>query len=402
MTAPADGARPLEARARDEFPLLAECVYLNSNSTGATPRGVERVLREYGETLYRWRDSVWETWLAKLAAYADAIAALLGAPAGSVVTDTSTSALLARVASAFDYRGPRRRIVTSDLEFPSIPFVARGFARHGAEVVTIPSNGDRIDEEALLSAIDERTVLVCVAHATYATGALLDAKRIADRAHQAGAYLLLDAYQSVGTVPVDAPALGVDFLFGGANKWLCGRESAFLYVRPEITASLFPAAAGWMASASPLSFTDVTEYAPNARRFASGTPAIVGALVSQVGLDIVRAIGVDAVRRASLANTERIIRRADDAKLRVRTPREPARRAGIVSLAFPGDAEVARALGARGFVCSYRGAVRVAPHFYNTPDEVERFMDALVALKHERAHVLPCDLHGSLAKERQS
>src|SRR5262249_4964948 len=188
-------------------------------------------------------------------------------------TDASTSALLGRVATCFDYRPPRNRIVMSDMEFPSIPFLWRGFARHGAEIAVVPSKtGDAIDEEALEAAIDERTLLGCTSHATYATGALLDVKRVVARARAAGALVALDAYQSVGTVPVDVRALGVDFLVGGAHKWLCGRESAFLYVRPEITKSLAPAGAGWMASANPLSFSNVAAYAPNARRFASGTP----------------------------------------------------------------------------------------------------------------------------------
>jgi kynureninase len=383
VTSTEDGAR-VAASARGEFPLLAECVYMNSNSTGATPRGVERVLGEYWDTLRHWRDSMWETWLTKQRAYAEALAGLIGAPAGSVVTDASTSALLGRLGSCFDYRPPRNRIVTSDLEFPSVPFVWRGFARHGAEVVVVPSiAGERIDEDALSAAIDERTLLVCVSHATFATGALLDVGRLVRRAHEAGALVAIDAYQAVGTVPIDVRALGVDFLVGGANKWLCGRESAFLYVRPELAPSLFPAAAGWMASADPMSFSSVTEYAPDARRFAAGTPAMLGVLVSQVGLDIVRAVGVDTVRSLSLAHTERILRRAESAGLRVLTPREASRRGGIVSIAFPGDKDVARTLNARGFVCSYRGAVRVAPHFYNTPDEVERFMDALCAFAKE-------------------
>jgi kynureninase len=373
------------ASLRAEFPLLADCVYMNSNSTGATPRGAEGVLREYWETLQHWRDAVWEGWWTRYLAYADALAEFIGAAAGSVVTDVNTSALMGRLATCFDYRGRRNRIVISDQEFPSISFLWRGMARLGAELVVVrsPSN-DRIDEEALLAAIDERTLLLCVSHATFTTGALVDLPRIVDRAHQAGAHVLVDAYQSVGTVPVDVRNLDVDFLVAGANKWLCGRESAFLFVRPELVERLQPAASGWMASANPFAFADATEHAANARRFAAGTPAILGALLSRVGLDLVRSWGIATIRALSLAHTERVIRRADAAGISVRTPREPDKRGGIVSLAFAGAAEVARELNARGLVCSYRGAVRVAPHFYNTADEVERFMDALCALAKER------------------
>jgi len=283
------------------------------------------------------------------------------------------------VLSAFDYR-QRPNIVTTDLEFPSIPFVARAFERYGAVSIVVPSaDGVTIDAEAIVRAIDERTQLVCLSHATFATGAVVDVAPIVRRAHEVGARVVLDAYQSLGVVPLDVAELGVDFLLGGAHKWLCGSyESAFLYVRPALLPHLRPAATGWIAAADPLSFTAQSEWADTARRFAGGTPAMLPILVSRPGLAIVRGIGIETIRATSLARTDRIIARADEAGLTVLTPRAYARRGGIVALRFPNDAAVARGLNASGFVCSYRGAVRVAPHFYNTDEEVERFMDELI------------------------
>lgn len=367
---------------RTEFPLLETCVYLNSNSAGATPRGAKAALDEYWNTIERWRDEAWEGWLEDLNGYADGIAALIHAPAGSVICDANVSTLFSRVMSCFDYR-ERPRVVISDREFPAIPHIVRAFGRYGAVPVTVPSRNDRggveIDAERLVRKIDERTQLVCVSHATFETGALLDLEPIVRRAREVGALVAIDAYQSIGVVPLDVMASGVDFVLGGAHKWLCGSyESAFLYVNPALLPRLHPAATGWIASADPMSFAPPTGWAAGIQRFASGTPAVLPALFSRPGLDIIRELGVEEIRRRSLMQTDHIIERADEAGLAVATPREHDRRGGIVALRFPGDAVVAHELVASGFVCSYRNGLRIAPHFYNTDEEVDRFMDEVV------------------------
>jgi kynureninase len=365
---------------RAEFPLLEKCTYLNSNSTGAFPRGMEAVLQRYWQTLQGWRDEAWEGWWADWLGYADAVARFLGAQPGSVVTDTNLTTLLGRLATCFDFQGERRRVVTTDLEFPTVPFLWRGFGRYGAEAVVVPSEAGRMDEERLCAAITEQTLLVSVSHASFATGALLRLEPVLKRAREVGALVAVDAYQSVGSVPIDVEALGVDFLLGGAHKWMCGStESAFLYVRPGLLPSLRPAATGWIAGENPLTFEPAHAWAPTARRMASGTPAVLPSQLSQVGLDLLAKVGMPTIRAHSLRCTERVMARAEEARLTVVTPREPERRGGVVALRFPGAAEVTKRLVARGFLCSYRGALRVAPHFYNTLDEVERFMDELVA-----------------------
>ncbi len=362
---------------RDEFPILERCVYLNSNSTGAFPRGAQRVLGRYWLTLANWRDEVWERWWAELHAYCDDVAAFIGSKPGSVVTDANSTSLLARLASALDF-STRPRVVISDLEFPSMEVLWRSAERLGAELVIVPSDGIAPSIDALIDAIDDRTRLVCVSHATFATGALLDVRPLADAAHDHGAWIALDAYQTLGVVPVDVNKLRVDFLLGGAHKWLCGApDLGFLWIRPSLIELLRPVT-GWMSLANPLSFQASTELATNARRFASGTPAVLPAVFSSVGLELIRRAGIAQIRADSTRRTQRIIERADSVGIPVASPRSPSLRGGIVCLR-PDDAEgiVAR-LRERNFICSHRAGIRVAPHFYNTDGEVERFMDALI------------------------
>lgn len=370
---------------RSEFPLLSNCTYLNSNAAGAAPRGIDAVLCGYRDSLFRYRDEIWAGWWESLRRYEGKLAALVGGEPGSIALDGNLSALLGRLLSCIDFRGARRRIVTTDLEFPTVRFLARAFERHGAELVVVKSrDGATIDEEAVARAIDERTALVVVSLATYGSGALTDVAAIARAAREFGAICAVDAYAAVGAAPVDVKASGVDVLLGGAHKWLCGSyECAFMYVSPRVVASLEPAATGWMASRDPLSFGEPAGYAEDARRFSAGTPAVLPALVSEVGLDLVQSVGIDNIRELSLARTRRILERARDAHIESTTPADDARRGGIVALRFPGSERIARLLVERDMVCSHRGALRIAPHFYNDDDEIERFMDALVELATE-------------------
>ncbi|MEV7229565.1 MULTISPECIES: aminotransferase class V-fold PLP-dependent enzyme [Polymorphospora] len=362
---------------RAEFPLLETCVYLNSNSTGAVPRAAEAVLAGYWQTLRTWRDDVWGGWHEGLDRYADGLAAFIGAPAGSVVTDANLSTLLARIASCFDYRAPRNRIVTTDREFPTVPFIWRAAGRYGAQLDEVGDGGPRIDQDALENRIDERTLLVCVPHASFSSGATVDLARLVKHAHDAGALVVVDAFQSVGIMPLDVTALGVDFVLGGSHKWMCGVGTAFLYVRPDLAPTLRPAATGWQAGDRALTFQPSAGFAPGAQRFAGGTPYPLTSLISQVGLDLLSGVGIDAIRRHSLACTDRIVARAEAAGIPVVSPVEPQHRGGVVCLDVADGEAVKRRLAARDMICSWRGYLRIGPHIYNTLDEIDRFMDAL-------------------------
>jgi len=370
-------------RVRRQFPILESAIYLNSCSTGAYPAGMKARLSAHWETLRTWRDDVWERWLADLAHFRGTLETFLGAPAGSVVTDTNASVLLSRVLGSLDYAGDRRRIVVSSLDFPTVEWIARALGRRGAEVTVVPPapGGCSVDEERLLAAITEEVRVVCISHVTFSTSAMLDVPALVQRARRHGVLVVLDAYQSVGVVPVDVTALDVDVVVGGAKKWLCGApDLGFLYVRPSLTETLEPLHTGWFAGEAPLRFEQVERFAPDARRFGSGTPAILPAQLSQSGLDIVRSAGVESIRAASLSHTERLLAWARDHRVRTLTPAEPSRRGGAVTLAFEGSDAVTRELLERRFVVSHRGGLRISPHFYNTAEEITAFLGTLSTL----------------------
>ncbi|MEV4715202.1 aminotransferase class V-fold PLP-dependent enzyme [Micromonospora sp. NPDC049374] len=381
MSQPEHSPRCLDAgphaALRAEFPLVHTCVYLNSNSTGAVPRGGEQVLHDYWETLRTWRDDVWQDWHIGLDRYADSVAALIGAPPGSVLTDANLSTFLARVASCFDYRKPRNRVVITDLDYPTVPFIFRAYGRYGAEVDVVGTGGPHLDQEAVEARLDERTLLVCVPHASFTSGATVDLSHLVARAHQVGALVVVDAFQTVGVMPLDVTALGVDVVIGGSHKWLCGVGTGFLYVRPDLVPLLTPAATGWQAGDRALTFRPSFGWAAGIRRFAGGTPYPLTSLISQIGLDLLLGVGIDAIRRHSLALTQRLLDRTEAAGIVVVSPTSIAQRGGVVCLDIPDGEAVKRRLAARDVICSWRSYLRVGPHVYNTLDEIDLFMDAL-------------------------
>jgi kynureninase len=318
----------------------------------------------------------------------DEIAPLIGAAAGEVAMVANVTIAQSAVLSSLDYAPPRDTIVMTALDFPSVRYAYDALAaRLGARVVVVPSDdGVSIDEERLLAAIDERTRLVAVSHVLFRSAYVMDAAAICRRAHEAGALVSLDAYHSVGVLPVDVKAAGVDFLSGGVLKWLCGGPGGcFLYVSPDVgeragggrAVRVAPALTGWQAHARPFAFDEGMEYAEGAWRWLSGTPAIPALYAATEGPRLVRDAGMDQVRAKSVRQTARLVDLADARGYRVSAPRDPARRGGTVAFDVPHGYEVAQYLLARDILIDYRpgAGIRVAPHFYTSDDE----LDAVVA-----------------------
>ena len=362
---------------RKEFPALESMVHMISHSLGAMPRRASERMREYTDIwsargIRAWEEGWWEMPLA----VGDLVGRIIGAGPREVVMQQNVSTCVATVLSCFDWSGPRNKIVSEALNFPSNLYQVHALEKLGARVVTVDSDdGIGVPLERLLAAIDGETQLVFVSHVLFRSSFIQDLGAITRRAHEMGALVLADVYQSVGTVPVDVRALGVDFATGGSVKWLCGGPGAgYLYVRRDLWEKLEPRFTGWMAHKRPFAFeTGEIDYAADAFRFLNGTPAIPAMYAARSGYEIIAEIGVEQIRAKSLRQTERLIALADDAGFRVNSPRRPDERGGTVVIDVPDGAAVTKELLRRNILVDYRpgAGIRVAPHLYTADHELE-------------------------------
>jgi len=370
-------------RFRDRFPILETTTYLVSNSLGAMPGTVADRLAEYAREWATRGVRAWaERWWEMPVAVGDELAPLIGASTGEVAMVPNVSIAQAQVLSALDYSDGRDTIVMTAGDFPSVRYVYDELAtRLGARIVVVPSDdGIGVSEDRLIEAIDERTRLVAISHVLFRSAYVMDVARIAARAHEMGALVSLDAYHSVGVLPVDVQALGADFLTGGVLKWLCGGPGGcFLWVRPEVSAAVAPAITGWQAHRHPFAFEPEMDYADAAWRWLGGTPVIPALFAATEGPRILREAGIDAVRAKSIRQTERLIALADERGYAVAAPRDAARRGGTVAFDVPHAREVSRALLAQDVIVDYRpgAGIRVAPHFYTSDEELEAVVELI-------------------------
>jgi kynureninase len=374
-------------RWRSEFPILGETTYLISNSLGAMPRSVYKKMNHYAEIWATRGVRAWEEeWWEMPVKVGDLIAPLIGANAGEVSMHQNVSLLQAVLISCFDFRGKRNKVVYSDMEFPSVTYVYEQLARErGGRIETVYSeDGVVVPLEKLLAAIDERTLLVPISHVLFKSAYIQNVKAIVEKAQRVGATVILDAYHSVGTIPVDVKELEVDILVGGVLKWLCGGPgAAFLYVRPGLRQKLQPKITGWMAHPRPFDFeVGHMEYREDAYRFLNGTPSIPTLYAAQEGPKIIREVGIENIRAKSIHQTSRLIALADELGFKVNSPRKPEERAGTVSVDVPNGEKVAQELLRRNILIDYRpkAGIRIAPHFYTKDEELEIVMGEMKSL----------------------
>ena len=302
---------------RDRFPILRDCVYLINHSLAAMPAAAEERLLEYARM---WRErgirSWGEGWWTMPMTVGDQIGRIVGAPPGSTVMHQNVTVAEMVVLSCFRNPGRRNRVVYEEENFPSVRYLYQ--AQPDLEVVAVE------DDRAIVDAIDERTLLVPISHVLFKNAEIQDVEPIVRRAHEVGAHVVLDCYQSAGVVPFDVTALDVDFAVGGSVKWLCGGPGAgWLYVRPDLAERLEPTFVGWQGHARPFAFEPELEYAQGSARFLTGTPNVPALYAATAGYDVIEEVGVERIRERSLALTQLLIDLLDEAGLEVG---EPARR----------------------------------------------------------------------------
>jgi len=381
-------------RWREEFPILGRTVYMISNSLGAMPKRTAAALAEYAETwatrgVRAWEERWWEMPLE----IGNKIARIVGAPGGTVSMHENVTTAHLVALSTVRPTPARRRIVCSQMDFPSMIYLFGAQHANGFELRLVPANDDfSVDTARILDAIDESTAVVAVSHVLFRTSHIVDAEAIGRRAREVGAVIILDTYQSAGIIPVDVTALGVDFAVGGCLKWLCGGPgNAFLYTRPDRLKTAHPSVTGWVSHSRPFAFEIRHDFAArdDAMRMMNGTPSIPAYYAAMAGLDIVHEVGVDAIRAKSRRMTARLLELVDaHASLDFTTaaPRDPERLAGTVAVNVPDAPAVSRTLKARDFLVDYRPGVgiRISPHFYNTIDEIDRTVAEMASIVRKR------------------
>jgi kynureninase len=377
-------------RYRPEFPILERTTYMISNSLGAMPRAVYDALKGYADTWATRGVRAWEEkWWMLAAEVGDEIGALMNAPKGSVSTHQNVTTCQAIIASCLDFSSKRNKVVYTDLNFPSVMYFWEAQQASGARVHMVKTDdGIHVPTERLLDAIDENTLVVPISHVIFRSSYINDARAIIEKAHKVGAYVVLDTFQSLGTVPVDIQALKADFATGGVLKWLCGGPGvAYLYVRPDLGRKLEPRFTGWHAHEQPFAFEPgPIRYTDSRYRFMNGTLHIPSLEAARPGVRIINEVGVERIRAKSKRQTAKLVALADQHGWRVSSPRDPEQRGGTVSIDMPDAPEVCRELLKRDILVDYRpkAGVRFSPHFYNTDEEVEVAIAAVEEVLKER------------------
>jgi kynureninase len=379
---------------RAEFPILDKTVYLISHSLGAMARGTYDRLQDYAETWATRGVRAWaEGWWDMPVTVGNDVARIIGAVPDSVVMHQNVSICQSLILSCFDPKPARNKIVCEELNFPSVLYVYEAHARDGRlRIETVKSDdGISVPLDRMLAAIDEETLLVPISHVLYKSAFIQDARAIIERAHQVGAMVVLDTYQSAGTVPVNVTDLNVDFATGGSVKWLCGGPGAgYLYVRPDLQTELEPRTTGWMAHESPFEFESDMHYAQNIRRFLHGSPGVPSLYAAQSGYRIINEIGVDAIRGKSLRQTELLIKLAEEAGFRVISPRNSEQRGGTITIAAEHAGAVTKELIEREFIVDFRpgAGVRISPHFYTKDEELHLVINEMKQIRDTRAYAV--------------
>lgn len=328
-----------------------------------------------------WEEGWWEMPIT----IGDLIGSIIGAGSGEVAMHQNVSICQWIVTSCFDWNGPRNKLVTDGLNFPSNDYIYYGLERQGARVCSVASpDSMTLPLEHLLAAIDEETQLVSVSHVAFRSSFVQNLAAITQKAHEVGAMVVADLYQSAGILPIDVRALDLDFATGGSVKWLCGGPGAgYLYVRADLCGRLRPAATGWMAHRAPFEFEPgPIDFAPDMFRFLNGTPNIPALYSARSGYEILNEIGVPAIREKSVRQTQRLIDLAEEFGFRVSSCRDFHSRGGIVVLDLPNGKEINRELARREVLVDYRpgAGIRIAPHFYTADHELDHVISEIRAI----------------------
>ncbi|MGJ7507517.1 aminotransferase class V-fold PLP-dependent enzyme [Variovorax sp. GT1P44] len=358
---------------RKLFPILDNAVQLSSCSQSALSLPVRQAIDDYLDVWVR-RGADWGYWMDQVALSRAEFARMIHADVDDIAVLGSVSDAASSIASTQRFNEDRRDIVTTTLDFPSICHVWLAQQPRGARVRFVEGEaGSTTATERIASTIDAQTALVSVSHACFYDGQIVDIAATGRAAREHGAIQFVDAYQSAGSIAIDVREQEVDVLAAGAQKYLLGIPGiAFLYVRPELARRLTPSVTGWFGRVNPFEFNPAKlDFAAGATRFNTGTPPMMCASVARASMSLLNEIGIPAIE-AYLAELSAVaIEEAARLGLSVASPTTPSAKGANTAVRIANAGQVEAQMLQSGYVVSARNdVIRIAPHFYNTADDV--------------------------------
>lgn len=370
------------AKEREQFPILNEMTQLSSCSQSAISIPVKEAMNEYMDSWSR-EGMDWMGWMERVERAKASFASLINASPDEIAVLSSVSECASAVASALTYSKGRHKICTTEIDFPCIGHVWLAQQERGGEVHFIPGEDHKVPLEYYEKYVDEQTVVTSIPHVSYYNGFKQDIKKIASIVHRKGSYCFVDAYQSAGSVQIDVKDMDIDFLAAGSQKYLLGIPGiAFLYVKKEVANELKPMVTGWFGRVNPFAFDiKLLDYADGARRFETGTPPMINAYAADAAIQTLLKVGVNHIETYLQKLSQTAIAHAKERGLIVASPENMEEKASNTAI-FTGEASIyERKMKERGFIVSARNdVIRIAPHFYNTENEVIVAIDTLADL----------------------
>jgi len=365
----------------ERFKLLTNHIYLAACSHSPYWEGIERAYARYRDDLIEFGNP-WDLWLEKMEYSKKLFADLIGAKKDEIAIHYSVSSALSALLSGFRYN-ERNELVVSDIEFPTTNFIFLVQELLGAKVIMIRSKNYKISLDQYEKNVSKYTKLVSAVHVSSINGFKQNIGEISKIAHKVGALIYVDAYQSLGTTKIDVRRDGIDFLAAGTTKWLLGIPGvAYLYVKEELIQDLLPTNIGWFSQKNPFFFgAEKLDYADNADRFQSGTWSVLGVYAAIEGMEMIKKIGVENIENKIKLLVDHAIDYATSKGLKTITPLDSKERGAIVSFLVNDPHGIEKKLRRIGIITSARGeGLRIAPHFYNSKEEIEEAIDQIWAI----------------------